>query len=113
VLYKLLPTTEWRAAEATGRFDGSGIDREDGYVHLSARDQVVETARLHFAGQSGLTLLTVDPEALGADLRWEVSRGGARFPHLYAPLPVAAVVDARKLPDDRPVAVAVAAAISF
>jgi len=111
VIYKLLATREWHAAAAAGHFDGSAVDREDGYIHLSARDQVVETARRHFAGQSGLTLLAVDPAALGADLRWEASRGGALFPHLYTPLPVAAVVEARELPDDVPVADAVAAAI--
>lgn len=112
MIYKVLSTPEWRAAVVAGQFDGSAVDREDGYIHLSGRDQVVETARRYFAGQTGLTLLAVDPEALGGDLRWEASRGGALFPHLYAPLPVAAVVEARELPDDRPVADAVAAAIS-
>ncbi|MGE5829012.1 MAG: DUF952 domain-containing protein [Micromonosporaceae bacterium] len=112
MIYKLLSTREWQAAEASGRFDGSAVDHVDGYIHLSARDQVVETARRHFAGQSGLTLLTIDPEAVGAELRWEASRGGSLFPHLYAPLPVAAVVEARELPDGVPVADAVAEAIS-
>jgi uncharacterized protein (DUF952 family) len=92
VIYKLLPTAEWREAERRGRFDGSAVDRRDGYIHFSDRSQVVETAARHFAGQTALTLLTVDPDRLGAALRWEASRGGALFPHLYAPLPVDAVV---------------------
>lgn len=109
MIYKLLPSAEWAAAQASGRFDGSAVDRRDGFIHFSARDQVVETAGRHFADESGLTLLTVDPQRLGAALRWEPSRGGALFPHLYAPLPVDAVVAVAELPGDAPVADAVAA----
>jgi uncharacterized protein (DUF952 family) len=112
MIYKLLPTHEWVRAEVAGRYDGSEVDRRDGFVHFSGPDQVVETARRHFAGQAGLTLLTVDPERLGAELRWEASRGGALFPHLYAPMPAGAVLAARPVPDDRPVADAVAALVS-
>jgi uncharacterized protein (DUF952 family) len=83
VIYKLLTATEWAAAQAQGRYDGSAVDHRDGYLHFSARDQVVET---------GLVLLTVDPAPLGDALRWEPSRGGALFPHLYAPLPLDAVI---------------------
>ncbi|PZF98307.1 DUF952 domain-containing protein [Micromonospora deserti] len=108
MLYKLLPTTEWDEALAGGRLVGSALDRQDGFIHLSAADQVVETARRHFTGATGLTLLTVDPARLGAALRWEQSRGGQLFPHLYGPLPVAAVVAAEALPVDTPVADAVA-----
>jgi len=92
VIYKLLTATEWAAAQAQGRYDGSAVDHRDGYLHFSARDQVVETAARHFAGQTGLVLLTVDPAPLGDALRWEPSRGGALFPHLYAPLPLDAVI---------------------
>ncbi|MFC0003716.1 DUF952 domain-containing protein [Micromonospora siamensis] len=109
MIYKLLPSTEWDAARERGRFTGSAVDREDGYLHFSAADQVVETARRHFGGATGLTLLTVDPARLGAALRWEASRGGALFPHLYGDLPVDAVVAAEDLPVDRPAADAVAA----
>lgn len=92
MIYKLLAATEWAAAQAQGRYDGSAVDRRDGYIHFSARDQVVETAARHFAGQTDLVLLTVDPDRLGTELCWESSRGGALFPHLYASLPIDAVI---------------------
>ncbi|MER5705230.1 DUF952 domain-containing protein [Micromonospora sp. NPDC002296] len=108
MIYKLLTTTEWDAARDAGHFAGSAVDRQDGFIHFSAADQLVETARRHFAGATGLTLLAVDPAALGAALRWEPSRGGAPFPHLYGALPVAAVAAAHPLPADVPAADAVA-----
>ena len=111
MIYKLLTTAEWQAARAAGVYTGSDFDRGDGFIHFSAADQVVETAARVFAGQTGLTMLTVDPEALGADLRWEVSRGGALFPHLYAPMPLHAVVAVAALREDLPVDEAVAAAL--
>jgi uncharacterized protein (DUF952 family) len=109
VIYKILSTAEWAQARQVGRFDGSAVDRRDGFIHFSAPDQVVATAALHFAGQTDLTLLTVDPERLGAALRWEPSRGGALFPHLYGPLPLDAVAAAHPVPADLPVADAIAA----
>jgi uncharacterized protein (DUF952 family) len=111
VIYKLLTTAQWRAAEAAGEFRGSEVDLADGFVHFSAGEQVVETARRYFTGVPDLTLLAVDPDPLGDALRWEPSRGGALFPHLYAPLPVTAVVAAVALDGDRPVDEAVAAAL--
>ncbi|MGW1060306.1 DUF952 domain-containing protein [Micromonospora rubida] len=108
MIYKLLATTEWDAARDAGHFAGSAVDRQDGFIHLSAADQLVETARRHFADATGLTLLAVDPAALGAALRWEPSRGGVPFPHLYGTLPVAAVAAAHPLPADAPAADAVA-----
>ncbi|MGC9668297.1 DUF952 domain-containing protein [Planosporangium sp. 12N6] len=112
MIYKLLPAPEWAAAEERGHYDGSAVDRRDGFIHFSGRDQVVETAARHFAGQTGLTLLAVDPRRLGDALRWEPSRGGALFPHLYGPLPAHAVVAVHALPDDRPAAEAVAALLA-
>ncbi|MFG1652353.1 DUF952 domain-containing protein [Micromonospora sp. NPDC049275] len=109
MIYKLLPTTEWDDARAAGTFTGSAVDRQDGFIHLSAGDQVVETARRHFTGVTGLTLLSVEEERLGDALHWEPSRGGQLFPHLYGPLPVAAVAAAQALPVDTPAAEAVAA----
>ncbi|WFE49232.1 DUF952 domain-containing protein [Micromonospora sp. WMMD1155] len=109
MIYKLLSSTEWDDALAAGAFTGSAVDRQDGFIHLSGGDQVVETARRHFAGVTGLTLLSVAEDRLGDTLRWEPSRGGDLFPHLYGPLPVAAVVAAQALPADTPVAEAVAA----
>ncbi|MEU5564207.1 DUF952 domain-containing protein [Micromonospora musae] len=111
MIYKLLPTIEWDDARAAGHLSGTAVDHQDGFIHLSGHDQLVGTARRHFAGATGLTLLTVDPARLGERLRWEPSRGGELFPHLYGPLPVAAVVEARALPADVPAGDAVAALI--
>lgn len=112
MIYKLLGADEWAAARVAGQFAGSAVDIHDGYVHLSAADQVEETARRHFAGRTGLVLLVVDPDRLGPELRWEASRGGALFPHLYAALPVAAVVAYHRLSDETPAADAVATILS-
>lgn len=109
MIYKILSTSEWDQARAAGHFAGTAMDRQSGFIHLSGADQVVETARRYFAGITGLTLLTVDPDRLGDALRWEPSRGGALFPHLYGVLPVEAVLAAEALPADRPAADAVAA----
>jgi len=107
-VYKLLAAREWADARARGRFDGSAVDVRDGYIHLSARDQVVETAARHFAGATDLVLLTVDPLRLGDTLRWEASRGGALFPHVYGPLPLDAVTAVGALRAGVPVPEAVA-----
>ncbi|MEV4624677.1 DUF952 domain-containing protein [Micromonospora sp. NPDC049523] len=112
MIYKLLAAADWAEAETQGRYDGSAVDLRDGFIHLSGRDQVVETAARHFAGQSDLVLLTVAPDRLGADLRWESSRGGALFPHLYGPLPTDAVVAVAPLPVELPVPDAVAALLT-
>lgn len=109
VIYKILSSSEWDQARAAGHFTGTAMDHQSGFIHFSGADQVVETARRVFAGVTGLTLLTVDPERLGDALRWEPSRGGALFPHLYGALPVDAVVAAEALPADRSAADAVAA----
>lgn len=90
-IYKIARPEEWAEAEGTGLFTGSPDDRRDGYLHFSAADQVRETARKHFGSEDMLLLVAVDASALGPALRWEVSRGGARFPHLYGPLPLSAV----------------------
>jgi uncharacterized protein (DUF952 family) len=90
-VYKILKAGAWAAAQRAGRFPGAGIDLADGYIHLSTAAQAGETARLHFAGQPDLVLLRIDAAALGAALKWEPSRGGQLFPHLYAPLDCALV----------------------
>lgn len=97
-IYKIVSVAEWRAAEAEGVFRGSAIDLADGFIHFSAPDQVEETAAKHFSGKSDLLLVAVDPAKLGAALKWEVSRGGALFPHLYAPLHMDAVIRVAPLP---------------
>ncbi|MGX5734254.1 DUF952 domain-containing protein [Bosea thiooxidans] len=86
LIYKICPATLWAEAEAKGRFDGAPVDLADGYIHFSTAAQLAETAARHFAGQEGLLLIAVDDSRLGAALRYEPSRGGALFPHLYAPL---------------------------
>ena len=103
IAYKLLLGPEMEALERDGKFDGAPIDLADGYIHMSSADQLAETASKHYAGRTGLVLLTVDLDGLGADLVWEASRGGAMFPHLYADLPVRAVIQAS--PFDAPKAV--------
>jgi uncharacterized protein (DUF952 family) len=99
-LYKICPRALWQAAECDGAFHGAPVDLRDGYIHLSSADQVVETAARHFAGMDDLVLVAVDPAALAGALRWEPSRGGALFPHLYADLPLAAVRWTAALPLD-------------
>lgn len=98
--YKILTEEQWAAFSRAGSFAGAPIDAADGYIHLSAADTVVETAAKHFTGQQGLMLVAVDLDALGAGVRWEVSRGGALFPHLYGALPMTAVVRSDPLPLD-------------
>ena len=90
-IYKILAAEAWAAARAAGVFKGSPVDHADGFIHFSTGAQAQETARRHFAGQAGLVLLTVDTERLGEALRWEPSRGGDLFPHLYGVLPASAV----------------------
>jgi uncharacterized protein (DUF952 family) len=97
-IYKILPAALWHEAESTGTFPGAPVDLADGFIHFSTAAQVEETAAKHFAGQDDLLLASVDPAVLGDTLKWEVSRGGALFPHLYAPLAVSSVVWVKPLP---------------
>jgi uncharacterized protein (DUF952 family) len=97
-IYKICPASLWREAQREGLFRGSPDDMRDGFIHFSTAEQVVETAARHFAGQDDLLLVAVDGDKLGAALRWETSRGGALFPHLYGTLDVAAAIGADPLP---------------
>ena len=97
-IYKICPAPLWRAAEEAGQFDGAPVDRADGFIHFSTAAQLMETAEKHFAGQDGLLLIAVDPAKLGAALKYEPSRGGELFPHLYAPLALTAVTWVKPLP---------------
>lgn len=99
-IYKILPRAEWKLAQTAGRFDGSAVDRQDGYIHFSTAAQASETARRHFAGQSDLVVLEVEAEDLGEALRWEPSRGGDLFPHLYGPLSAPDVLRVHDAPLD-------------
>ena len=97
ILFKIMTVAEWRQMGQQGEFGGSAADRRDGFIHLSAAHQVRETAARHFAGQSDLMLVAVRDDSL-ADLRWEVSRGGDLFPHVFGVLPMTAVAWAQPLP---------------
>ncbi len=97
ILYKILPAAEWRAAVAKGVFEGSAVDLKDGFIHLSAANQVRETAARHFAGQEDL-LLVAFREADLPGLTWEPSRGGDLFPHVYGAIPAGLAVSAEALP---------------
>jgi uncharacterized protein (DUF952 family) len=98
VIYKICPRTLWREAEARGVFRGAPIDLADGYIHFSTAEQARETAAKHFAGMDDLLLIAVEAAGLGEALKYEVSRGGALFPHLYAPLDPAGVLWVKPLP---------------
>jgi uncharacterized protein (DUF952 family) len=98
IIYKICSDAMWREAQRTGMFRGSEVDRRDGFIHLSTAAQVRETAARHFAAAGDLVLLAVDTAALGSVLRWEPSRGGDLFPHLYGGLPIAALLWAKPLP---------------
>ncbi|OYP37983.1 DUF952 domain-containing protein [Rhodopirellula sp. MGV] len=100
VIYKIVPTSEWETAEQGGAFSGCGIDIDDGFIHLSAAPQVAGTLNRYFAGQTGLLLVSVDTQALGKTLRWEPSRDGELFPHVYGEIPMAAVVAVHPLTVD-------------
>lgn len=92
MIYKILLPAEWDAFQAAGSTQGAPIDLKDGYIHFSTAEQVVETARLHFADAGDLILVSVDDATLGDALKWEPSRGGALFPHLFRSLSSADVV---------------------
>ena len=98
LIYKICPLDLWREAQSRGVFEGAPIDREDGFIHFSTGPQAGGTAAKHFAGQEDLVLVAVAPEDLGAELRFEVSRGGDLFPHLYGSLPLSAVRWVKPLP---------------
>lgn len=95
IAYKLVDAEEWRAAGDA--YEGSAVDRADGYIHMSTAGQLAETAARHYRGRARLLLLAVETDRLGAPVVWEPSRGGALFPHLYGPLPRSAVVSERGL----------------
>jgi uncharacterized protein (DUF952 family) len=96
-VYKICPEAALQEARKSGRFDGSADDARDGFIHLSVGHQVTGTLAKYFAGQRDLVLLAVDPERLGEQLRWEKSRDGELFPHLYGPLDLAHVISVEPL----------------
>ena len=99
-IYKILPRAEWTAAVAAGRFEGSAVDHQDGYIHFSTAVQARETARRYFTGLADLVVLEVEGDDLGAALKWEPSRGGDLFPHLYGDLAASDVKAVHEAPLD-------------
>lgn len=97
-IFKILTRSLWEDAQHRGRFDGAPVDIADGYIHFSTAAQVRETAAKHFAGQGDLLLAAFDSQAFGEDMKWEPSRGGALFPHLYASLDPASALWVAPLP---------------
>lgn len=98
MIYHMCRADEWEAALAGGAYAGSSQDREDGFIHFSTAEQIVESARRHRAGQDGLLLLAIDPAVLGDRLKWEPSRGGALFPHVYGTISPAESAWVKPLP---------------
>ena len=96
-IYKIIRAADWSAARQSGVIPPAQVDIADGYIHLSTEDQVLDTARLHFAGHDDLVAVTFSAEDLGDSLKWEPSRGGALFPNLYADLPTAKARGAQRL----------------
>ena len=97
ILYKILPAAEWRNATEKGVFEGSAVDLQDGFIHLSAAHQLRETAARHFSGQDGLVLVGFAEGDL-EHLRWEPSRGGDLFPHVYGPIATRLAAEVHPLP---------------
>jgi uncharacterized protein (DUF952 family) len=98
LVYKIVDSGVWADAVKAGVFNGAAIDLRDGYIHLSSAEQAVETARLHFAGDAELLLVAFDSAVFGQDLKWEPSRGGSLFPHVYASIDPATAVWAKAMP---------------
>ena len=98
MIYHMCPTETWDAAVRVGEYRGTADDLRDGFIHFSAAEQITESARRHRAGQKGLVLIAVESARLGDRLRWEKSRGGALFPHLYGALDPAEVASVAPLP---------------
>lgn len=97
-IYKIVPASLWQKAKDAGIFEGAAIDLADGFIHFSTASQAQETAARHFAGQADLLIVAVDGGTLGDALVYEPSRGGDLFPHLYAALPLSAVLWEKPLP---------------
>ena len=98
MIYHMCGADEWAAAVESGAYRGSSQDLADGFIHFSTAAQIVESARKHRTGQAGLLLVAVDADRLGDRLKWEKSRGGDLFPHLYGPLDPAESTSVRPLP---------------
>lgn len=100
MIFKILRPEEWTAFKASGTFQGSPVDLQDGYIHFSTAQQTKETLARHFADAPRVAILAVNEEDVRTDLRWEPSRGGALFPHLFRPLALTEVVASQEADRD-------------
>lgn len=100
VIYRIISVADWQAAQGAGAFTGTAHDLRDGFIHFSTASQAAETAAKHYAGKTDLLLLYIRDSDLASPLKWEKSRNDELFPHLYGPLPVAAVSRVERLPLD-------------
>jgi uncharacterized protein (DUF952 family) len=98
MIYHMCPADTWQQAVRSGAYDGTADDQRDGFIHFSTAEQIAESARRHRAGQAGLVLIAVESDRLADRLKWEKSRGGALFPHLYGPLDPGEAASIRPLP---------------
>jgi uncharacterized protein (DUF952 family) len=98
MIYHMCPADTWQEAVRAGVYHGTDDDRRDGFIHFSTADQIAESARRHRAGQAGLVLIALESPRLGDRLKWEKSRRGALFPHLYGPLDPAEAASVHPLP---------------
>jgi len=98
MIYKTCPRSQWQTAQKSGTYTGSDDDQRDGFIHFSNAEQLEATLAKHFTGQDDLVLISVDAAVLGDDLRWETSRGGKLFPHLYGSLNVSDATKVQELP---------------
>lgn len=98
MIYHMCPSETWEEAKRTGTYRGTADDLRDGFIHFSTAGQIAESARRHRAGQAGLVLVAVESERLGDRLKWEASRDGDLFPHLYGALDPAEAANVRPLP---------------
>ncbi len=98
-VFKILTAEQWAGFQADGKFIGGPVDLIDGYIHLSTAAQLDKTMATHFANQPGLVVAEIDLASLGDTIQWELSRGGANFPHYYSALPMSAVLSVRTTPD--------------
>jgi uncharacterized protein (DUF952 family) len=94
--FKVLTAEQWAQFQSEGVFHGAPVDLADGYIHLSTSVQLQTTLDKHFAGQAGIVIAEIDLKALESAVRWEVSRGGALFPHAYCKLPMSAVLNVKQ-----------------
>jgi len=97
VIYKILTMDEWSDYAKSGTFSGSEHDQRDGFIHMCSGPQLAGTLAKHYDKIDHIILVGIDTSACGSDLKWEVSRGGEKFPHLYADLPFSALVNAHRL----------------